>query len=101
MSVLGLQTAAPQGAVRVTIASYSENGGALQSGLPLPEPYNQTTARSGRRRTLLQSGAGMPYADANMQILCQGCNNSDAVVAALNGSAPSAIFSASGRRLTL
>ncbi len=93
-----LQTAALQGAVGVSIASYTENGGALQAPLLFPEPNNQTSS-STRRRSLLQ--ATLPYADSNVQILCQSCNDTAAMLADLNTSSPSQLFSASGRCLCL
>ena len=76
--------------------SYSENGGAQQNGLRLPEPINQTATQSGRRALLQASATGNPYVDSTVELLCQGCNNSDAMVAALNSSVPSMLFSASG-----
>lgn len=91
-----LHTAASQGAVGAAVMSYSENGGAQQNGLRLPEPINQTATQSGRRTLLQASATGNPYVDSTVELLCQGCNNSDAMVAALNSSVPSMLFSASG-----
>lgn len=94
-----MQTAAPQGAIGATILSYSENGGALSSGLPFPDPPNTVSNRT--RRHLLQAASATTHADSNMQILCQGCGDTSAMFAALNSSEPSQIFSASGETLPL
>ena len=89
-----MQTGAAQGAVGVSIASYSENGSALMNPSLFPIPANHTSTTG--RRSLLQAAAGMPYANANVQILCQSCNDTSAMLAALNSSSPSLLFSASG-----
>lgn len=86
-----MQTAAPQGGVGVNIANYAENGGALSNALPFPNPPTNKTGRK-----LLQAASSMPYADASVHILCQDCNDTSAMFAALNSSEPSQLFTASG-----
>jgi len=89
-----MQTGAAQGAVGVSIASYSQNGGTLMNPSLFPVPANQTSSTG--RRSLLQAAAGTPYANANVQILCQSCNDTSAMLTALNSSSPSLLFTASG-----
>ena len=89
-----MQTGAAQGAVGVSIASYSENGSALMNPSLFPIPANHTSSTG--RRSLLQAAAGMPFANANVQVLCQSCNEPSAMLAALNSSSPSLLFTASG-----
>ena len=93
-----MQTGAPQGAVGVSIASFAEQGGALQSPMTFPQPNSSTTAS--RHRHLLQSAPGSaPLVDSQVQILCQGCDDLDALLAALNSSTVSQLFSAYGAPL--
>ncbi|DBA83586.1 TPA: hypothetical protein ACH3X1_006158 [Trebouxia sp. C0004] len=94
-----LHTGAAQGAVGISITSYSENGGTLMNPSLFPIPANHTSTTG--RRSLLQAAAGMPHADANVQILCQSCNDTSAMLAALNSSGPSLLFTASGTGATL
>ncbi|DBB08757.1 TPA: hypothetical protein ACH3X3_008192 [Trebouxia sp. C0006] len=94
-----LHSGAAQGAVGVSIASYSQNGGTLMNPSLLPVPANQTSSTG--RRSLLQAAAGMPYANANVQVLCQSCNDTTAMLAALNSSSPSLLFTASGTGATI
>ncbi len=89
-----MQSGAAQGAVGVSIASYSQNGGTLMNPSLFPIPANHTSTTG--RRSLLQAAAGTAYANANVQILCQSCNDTPAMLAALNSSSPSLLFTASG-----
>ena len=62
----------------------------MQSPLSLPMPLNasrNSSSISGRR--LLQQ---MPYVDVNAQVVCQGCNDSSALQAALTSATPAALF---------
>lgn len=78
----------------VSVASFAENGGALQSPSLFPVPANLTSTTTSSGRRLLQ--AGTPYVDSHVQVLCQSCNDTSALLAALNGSGPSSLFQASG-----
>lgn len=88
-----MQAGAAQGAVGVSIASFSENGGPLQNPLSFPMPLNasgnssSTTSTSGRK--LLQQ---TPYVDSNLQVVCRGCNDTSALQAALTSATPAALF---------
>lgn len=87
-----VQVGAPQGAVGVTLGSFSENGGPLQSALPFPMPVNASSNSSSNSvsgRKLLQQA---PYVDATMQVVCQGCNDSSPLQAALTSATPAALF---------
>ena len=91
-----MQTAVPQGAVGIQLMSYSESGGVMRAPLPFPNPPNTVTR--GARRQLRQAASGVPYADSELQILCQGTCDTSAMLAELNSSKPSQIISASGEK---
>ena len=78
------------------MASFSENGGALQSPSLFPVPANLTSTTTSGRRRLLQTASGTPYVDSHVQVLCQSCNDTSALLTALNGSGPSSLLMASG-----
>lgn len=90
-----LQTGAPQGAVGVSVTAFSENGGAMQAPSSLPALINTTRSSSSSTagRRLLQES---PYADATLQVLCQGCSDTAPMQAALSTSTPAALFNAYG-----
>ena len=86
-----MQTAAPRGAIAIQLVQYSEAGGALQPPVPFPDPPNSVNSRR-----QLRQAADVPYADAHLQILSQGNSDISAMLADLNSSGPSQIFTAAG-----
>ena len=89
-----MQTAAPRGAVAIQLLQYAEAGGALQPPVPFPDPPNSVNSRR-----QLRQAADVPYADAQLQILSQGNSDTSAMLADLNSSGPSQIFTASGETM--
>lgn len=90
-----MQTAAPQGAIGIQVVSYAEAGGALRAPLPFPDPPNTVP----NRRQLRQAAGDVPYTDAQLQILAQGTSDTSAMLANLNSSGPSQIFTAAGETI--
>ena len=90
-----MQTAAPWGAIAIQVMSYAEAGGALEGPATFPDPPNTVASR----RQLRQAAGDVPYADAQMQILSQGTSDTSAMLADLNSSGPSQIFTAAGEKL--
>lgn len=89
-----MQTAAPYGAATIQMMSYDEGGGGSRDPLPFPNPPNTVTTR----RQLRQAASDAPYADTELQVVCQGGSATPAMLAALNSSAPSQILTASGEQ---
>lgn len=75
--------------------SFAEAGGALRDPASFPDPPNTVP----NRRQLRQAAGDVPYADAQLQILSQGTTDTSAMLADLNSSGPSQIFTAAGEML--
>lgn len=90
-----MQTAAPRGAIAIQVVSFAEAGGALRGPASFPDPPNTVP----NRRQLRQAAGDVPYADAQLQILSHGTTDTSAMLADLNSSGPSQIFTAAGEML--
>lgn len=75
---------------------YAEVGGALQPPAPFPDPPNSISSRR-----QLRQAADVPYADAQLQVLSQSNSDTSAMLADLNSSGPSQLFTACGETCTV